>query len=233
MKRNQNFPILLVVIAVVAVLAHWARRQAPDPGLAALEKDMTASLSRLWGSEKHEVELSPAGPAVNARVAVSMPSGLRLRQQRWNYPFLRFVAERHPEYRLGELEIRRLDGGQAIPEYAMNGLLAERAYSVSPGAEEERFCQMVARQLTLSLQRQLGSSNRELVLVDAQEPRSTRDQLYGRRAAGWVPTPQARTMMLSEVCVVLDHEVPAVEWERFRRENASVNGARFRVVTLP
>ncbi|MBS2036993.1 hypothetical protein JST97_18530 [bacterium] len=235
MKRNQNFPILLVVIAVVAVLALLARPQAGGAEMAALQNDMVLSLSRLWGPVEQKVELIPNGQRFNARVAVSMPAGLRQRQQRWNYPFLRFVAARHPKCELAGLEIKDLKSNLPVPEYAMNGMLAERAYrSIGPGEEEERFCEMTARQFSLSLERQLGDSNRALVLVDAQQPHSAREQVYGRRAAGAVPNqPYFRSMMLTEVCVVVDHEVAAVEWERFKRENASVNGARFRVVTLP
>ncbi|MBX3171737.1 MAG: hypothetical protein KF760_30280 [Candidatus Eremiobacteraeota bacterium] len=232
MKKNYNFPILLVVIVLVAVVAQLTRQSGGNPDWQLLRKDMVSSLTRLWEKEGHQVELVPAGDRLDARVSVSLPRGLRLRQQRWNYPFLRFVAARHPAVSIGNLHVVEAGSHRAIPEVAMAGLVADR---VAPRAnfedEEERLCQLTGRQLTGALERKLGPG-RALVLVDAQEARSYQEnKLYGRRA--YVTQPPSQRVMVTEVCLVVSGpEIPAADWEQFRAEN-SLRLASFRVVTLP
>lgn len=231
--KNQNFPILLVVIAVVAVLAQFARNRGPNPELESLRQAMSVSLSRLWNKENQQVDLTAAGQRVDVRASVSMPENLRVRVKRWNYPLLRFVAAHHPALQVQNLEVRESGNQQAIPEYAMNGLLAERAYrSPGPGEQEEQFCQMTTRQWSVALDHQFGGGH-TLVLVDAQEARSARDQVYGRRAAGAVPTMAYPRYMVNEICLVVDREVSADGLERFKQENPSLVGVGWRLVNLP
>lgn len=228
--KNQNFPILLVVIAVVAVLAQFARNRGPNPELESLRQDMSVSLSRLWNKENQQVDLTATGQRVDVRANVSMPDNLRVRVKRWNYPLLRFVAAHHPALQVQNLEVHESGNQQAIPEYAMNGLLAERAYrSPGPGEQEEQFCQMTTRQWTTALDAKFGSGH-TLVLVDAQEARSARDQVYGRRAAGAVPAPSYPRFLVNEICLVADGQVPADGLARFQQDNPAV---RWRLVNLP
>ena len=108
--------------------------------------------------------------------------------------------------------------------------LIERAYrSPGPGEQEEQFCQMTTRQWNNVLERQFGIGH-TLVLVDAQEARSARDQVYGRRAAGAVPAPSYPRFLVNEICLVADREVPADGLARFQQDNPTV---RWRLVNLP
>lgn len=241
MKKNANIPILLLLIVAVAVTAQLTRHSGEKPEWQLLRKDMVASLTRLWGQEGHKVELMPAGERVDARVSVSTPRGLRLRQQRWNYPFLRFVAARHPGVTLDSLNVVESGTDRLIPELATAGLFADR---VAPRAnfddEEERLCQLTSRQLTSALEHKLGPGG-ALVLVDAQLARSSRDEapygappgeLLARRAAGAVAQPMGNRVMVTNICVVVHHQVPAQDLD-VSRFGYSRSGVDFRVVTLP
>ena len=239
--KNANLPILLVVIAAVAITAQLTRQTGEKPEWKSLRQDMSSCLTSLWQQPGHQVELLPAGEGVSARVAVAMPPGLRLRQQRWNYPFLRFVAARHPGVSLQNLSVVESGSDRPVPEVAMAGLLADRAFPISNFEdEEERLCQMTARQIAIAVQHKLGAGH-ELVLVDAQLARSIReDRIYGspeggqlaRRASGAVAQPLSNRVMVTEIRVVVDQEVSPAEWEKFQAENP-MGGANFRVVTLP
>ena len=235
--KNANLPILLLVIVAVAITAQLTRHRGEKPEWQRLRTDMVSSLTRLWEREGHQVELLPASKGVEAPVSVSMPRGLRLRQQRWNHPFLRFVAARHPAVTLGNLQITEAGTDRTVPEVAMTGLLADRvAPRVNFADEEERLCQLTARQLTSALQRELGV--RLLVLVDAQQARSSSDgSVYGApdpQPMGLMAKPVEITrVMVTEVCVVgLEGQVSSTAWEHFRAENP-LGGARYRLVTLP
>ena len=239
--KNANLPILLIVIAAVAITAQLTRQSGEKPEWKLLRQDMVSSLTSLWQQPGHQVELVPAGGGDNARVSVSMPRGLRLRQQRWNHPFLRFVAARHPAVALQNLNVTEGGTDRLVPETAMAGLLADRvAPRVNFDDEEERLCQLTARQLSSALQRKLGTG-RELVLVDAQLARSSREEagyggegdLLARRAAGAVAQPISTRVLVTEICVVVDHEVSPGDWEKFQAENSLGGGVNFRVVTLP
>ncbi len=231
--KNANLPILLVVIAAVAIGAQFSRQSGEKPEWKLLRQDMIASLTSLWHQPGHQVELVPSGEGVDARVSVGMPRGLRLRQQRWNHPFLRLVASRHSGVQLKNLSV--VEGGtdRLVPETAMAGLFADRvAPRVNFEDEEERLCQLTSRQLGAGLQRKLGTGL-SLVLVDAQLARSQRENLvYGRRAAS-VAKPVSNRVIVTDICVVVDHEVSPGDWEKFRAENSLANYVNFRVVTLP
>ena len=232
--KNSNLPILLVVIAVVAIAAQFGRQSGEKPEWKSLRQDMTASLTSLWQQPGHQAELVAASQGVDARVSVAIPRGLRLRQQRWNHPFLRFVAARHPDVQVKNLSVVEAGSDRVIPETAMAGLFADRvAPRVNFDDEEERLCQLTSRQLASALERKLGTG-RELVLVDAQLARSQREgNVYGRRAAFMADPPISNRVMVTDICVVVDHEVSPPDWEKFRAENSLAAYVNFRVVTLP
>lgn len=230
MKKNANFPILLLVIVLVAVTAQFTRPSGEKPEVQALRKDMVSGLTRLWGQPGHQVEALPAGEKVNLRVSVSMPPR-NPRQQRWNYPFLRYLAARHPAVALGNLSVLEAGNERLIPELALAGLMADRA---APRAnfedEEERLCQLTARQVTSAL-----GARHVLVLVDAQLARSSRDAtVYGAPDLAFrIAEPIPHRVMVTEICVVSQEgEISPAEWEHFRAENPQ-NGAPSRLVILP
>lgn len=234
--KNANLPILLVVIVAVAITAQLTRQSGEKPEWQRLRSDMVSSLTQLWGQEGHRIELVPTAKGVDAQVTVSMPGGLRLRQQRWNYPFLRFVAARHPAVGMQNLFVLENGSKRPIPEVAMVGLIADR---VAPRAnfedEEERVCQLATRQLSSALDRKLGPGH-GIVLVDAQLSRSSRQS---RRFGN--PDPQALAfakiypskprVMVTEIRVVVDRDLPVRDLDQILYGYSG--GVNLRVITLP
>ena len=226
MKKNNNLPILLIVIALVAVVAQWNRRAGEKPEWTALRQDLAASLARLWDQPRQQVELLPGQAGVVVQAQVSMPPGTRPRQQRWNYAFLRFVAQRHPKVSLEQLEVSDAASRQKISEIALNGLLAEAAYP--PREDEERNCTIVSRQLTASLEDVLGRGE-ALVLVDAQRASSLHDDgiRYGKLVRQERPPLEA---LHYEYCIVTRTPIPDDKWMMVAVEFGNGN---LRKVTLP
>ena len=228
MKRNANFPILIVVIALVAVVAQWTRHSAEKPEWTSLRQDLEASLARLWNRPQQEVEFVAGHSGVSVPALVNLPPGLPPRQQRWNYPFLRFVALRHPAVSVEQLEVVDAGNHQKISEIAMHGLLAEAAYA--PRQDEERTCAMVGRQLTAALEKQLGRGE-VLVLVDARRTSSKSDD--GSRYGKVVRYPQPAFQVLQyEICVVFRSPMPEDKWKQFATSHLD-KGESIRKVTLP
>ena len=235
--KNSNFPILLVVIALVAVTAQLTRHSGEKPEVTAMRQDMLASLQLLWEQPGSQVELVPAGERVNVQAIVKMPPNLRPRQQRWNYPFLRFVALRHPGVKLQTLAV--LDGSthQSVPEVALNCLLADRVAPRANYDDAEGLSQMTARQMSSSLDRLIGSGQ-GLVLVDAEVSKASRESVrYGAReqnrhlAKRDYPGPRVQIIKM-DVCVVVNREVPPATWETFKSQQIAPY-CKLRVVTLP
>ena len=236
MKKNHNLPILLIVIVIVAVMAQFNRHSGEKPELAAMRQDMLASLQLLWEQPGSQVELVPAGERINVQATVAMPPNLRPRQQRWNYPFLRFVALRHPAVTLQTLEV--IDGSthNSISEVALNGLRADRVAPRFNNDDAEGMSQMTARQIGSSLDQLIGSGQ-GLVLVDTELGKSSRESMrYGAPeqrllAKRAYPSPQDRIVRV-DVCIVLNREIPPATWETFKSRNLSPFH-KLRVVTLP
>lgn len=230
MKKNANIPILLVVIALVAIVAQWNRNSSEKTEWPALRQDLFSSLGRLWERPQQEVELLPGYSGVAVRAQVSMPPGLRPRQQRWNYPFLRFVAQRHPAIHIEHLEVVDATNRQKISEIALNGLLAERAYA--PREDEESNCVMVSRQLTAGLEAQMGPGE-ALVLVDALRASSRRNDdgiRYGKMVQERRYQPEE--IFRYEVCVVTRSPIPDDKWQNFFASHLN-HGETIRKVILP
>lgn len=228
MKKNANLPILLVVIVLVAVVAQFTRKTTEKPEWTALRQDMTASLALLWDEPGQEVDLAPGKSGVMVRAGVRMPPHSRPRKQRWNYPFLRFVAARHPKVTVEQMEVSDASSRQIIPEVAMNGLLAEAYYA--PPSDEERNCVMVSRQFTGIVDGMLGRRGDCLVLVDASPISSQRESpRYGKQARQ--QSRPAETFHY-EICVVTRSHVPPDKWEEFSF-NTLHSSQSLRKVTLP
>ena len=66
-RKNANFPILLMVVAMVAVTAQWTRQSGEKPEWKALRQDLTASLASLWQQTGHQVEVLAAGEGLDVR----------------------------------------------------------------------------------------------------------------------------------------------------------------------
>ena len=94
---RRNLLVLVVVVLVCAVGAQWLRPAGQDKQWTALRLDMVDGLERLWNTRGHQVELLPSEGGVQASVQVVLPENTSPRQQQWNYPFLRYVAERDRE----------------------------------------------------------------------------------------------------------------------------------------
>ncbi len=226
MKKNHNLPILLTVIALVAVVAQWNRHAGEKPEWTALRQDLAASLVRLWDQPDQRVELLPGHSGVVVQAQVSMPPATRPRQQRWNYAFLRFVAQRHPSINVEQLAVSDAASHQKISEIALNSLLAEAAYS--PREDEENTCVLVGRQITARLEELIGRGE-ALVLVDARRSSSQHDDgvRYGRLVRQERPTVEA---LHYEYCIVSRRPIPDDRW---MRASVFFGNGNYRKVTLP
>lgn len=221
--KNANFPILIVILMLIASVAYFTHNSAEKPELAALRLDMEDSLQLLWGPYDQHVKLDAAGVRVTAQAMVLMPEHLRPRQQRWNYPFLRFVASRHTGLRLERLEV--VDGTSHRP--LLEGPIPD---------EEELFCQLHTRRLTSSLEAILGPG-KSLVLVDADTGKASLEQIrYGapellaRRA--YAPHQDLHPRILRmDVCVVVNRQIPETTWQAFKKQ-AATDHCEMRLVTL-
>jgi len=225
--KNSNFPVLLVVIVLVAVLAQF-NRQAEDKPERAARQDMEKCLALLWEQEGQQVEITPAG----VRATVLMPPSASPRQQRWNYPFLRFVAQRHPELKLQKWEIINGSSQRAIPEVAMHGMLAERW--IPPSESEENVSLLTGRRLTVELEKVSGLGS-ALVLVDAHLTRASLDTpRYGRRASGAPPRPRSapgRGLSL-DICLIVPATLHPRIVQDFQAQQLN-HGETIRLVRLP
>jgi len=161
--------LALVMIAIVCALASQLLRQSGEKKeWAALRLDMTDALDRVWGTHGSKVELLPAEGGVTAAVQVVMPQGnVSPRQQQWNFPLLRFVAQRNAQPQLRGLAISELNTQRAILEVSDSA--APGAAPIEPYARgkvsNETHLQLVQRQAQSWLDGVLGSGN-ALALVD-------------------------------------------------------------------
>ncbi|MFN8608098.1 MAG: hypothetical protein U0931_11245 [Vulcanimicrobiota bacterium] len=228
--KNHNIPILLVLIAVVAVAAQFLRHSPSTPDTAPWERDLEACLGKLWQRDGQQVRLE-AGPDGNYRLRaqVNQPRATRLRQQRWNYPFLRFACTRFSQIRLGEVQVEDKNSRNLIPETAMNGLLADRIAPRAEGGDEERACVLTGRQLSAQLDQRLGAGQ-TLVLVDALSTSSQNQPAgYGKRAITRGPVPGAFDLV---VWVVSRRALSPLEWGELQSAPLA-NVRNPRLVVLP
>jgi len=220
--KNNNFPILLAVIVLVALAAQFMR-PSHDQSQLAMRRDLEKSLQLLWDRENQQVEITASG----LRATVSMPAEVSPRQQRWNYPFLRFVARRHPDLNLQTLEVIDASSRRPIPEVAMSGMLAE--VQAPRGDSPENVSLLTGRRLTMELEVVAGQG-RALVLVDAHSPRAGRDaERYGCRAA---PPRESSPAVSMDVCLIVPSTISLEALEKFQAEQVN-HGETIRIVRLP
>jgi hypothetical protein len=129
---------------------------------------MTDALDRFWGTQGNQVELLPADQGVTASVKVVLPAGnVSPRQQQWNFPLLRFVAQRNGQPQLRGLAINELTNQRAILESADQAVPS--AAPPEPYARgnisNEAHLQLMQRQAQSWLDGLLGTGN-GLALVD-------------------------------------------------------------------
>jgi len=233
--KNANFPILIVVLVLIAVLAQFTRHPQENAQVAA-RQDMEKCLALLWGQDGQQVELTPAGERVDVRAAVFMPAGGSPRRERWNRPFLSFVALRHSGLVVRNLEV--VDGRSQRPVSSLTdrGLLAER---ISAGGstvyDEDKLCELTQRQLSSALSQSLGPLQ-SLVLVDAQASSARRDgEHYGSPPSDGLAMRALRVAPYSfslDICVVVNRQIPADVWKDFRDRHVG-KVQKIRVLVLP
>ena len=215
--KNHNFPILLVILVLVAALAQFLRL-SPAHGQIAIRQDLEKSLQLLWDREGQRVELTPTG----LRATVSMPPNVTTRQQRWNYPFLRFVARRHPALKLNKLQVFDGSSQRAVPEMVGSGILAEFD-------GQENISLFISRRLTAELEVVAGQG-RALVLADAHRPQAGRDAVrYGCRIFS---PPRSSPPMRLEVYLVVPQILTPGAIRRFQSDHLA-HGETVQVVRLP
>ena len=166
MKKNL---LALVMIAIVCALASQLLRQSGEKKeWTALRLDMTDALDRFWGTHGNLVELLPADQGVTATVKVVLPQGnVSPRQQQWNFPLLRFVAQRNSQPQLRGLAISEFNSQRAILESADQAVPGEgppEPYARG-NISNEAHLQLMQRQAQSWLDNVLGAGN-GLALVD-------------------------------------------------------------------
>ena len=166
MKKNL---LALILIAIVCALASQLLRQSGEKKeWTALRLDMTEALDRFWGTHGNLVELLPADQGVTATVRVVLPQGnVSPRQQQWNFPLLRFVAQRNSQPQLRGLAISELNTQRAIVEEESSSpasAVPQQPYARG-NISNEAHLQLMQRQAQSWLDGQLGTGN-GLALVD-------------------------------------------------------------------
>lgn len=166
MKKNL---LALVMIAIVCALASQLLRQGGEKKeWIALRRDITDALDRFWGTQGNQVELLPAEQGVTASVKVVLPAGnVSPRQQQWNFPLLRFVAQRNGQPQLRGLAINELTNQRAIlesAEFAAPSAAPREPYARG-NISNEAHLQLMQRQAQSWLDGVLGTGN-GLALVD-------------------------------------------------------------------
>lgn len=93
---KKNLIVLLLILAVVAVSGRYAQNRQAEKDL---EKDLQAGLAALWESPEQNVQIQDGVAHISVTVAAEgNPS--------WNFQLARYIAARHPEVRLSQLDIR-------------------------------------------------------------------------------------------------------------------------------
>ena len=143
MKRSANLLILVLLLVVSALTAQYFRsgpRQRPE--WTSLSNDMQSSLNLLWETPNNAVQLVPGEGGPQAYVTAFSPRGTRPSRQSWNFPFLRFVAARHPEVRLSGLFVTEGTTGARLQE--LPGQQSRSDQQGKPGAARLRVVRLEA-----------------------------------------------------------------------------------------
>jgi len=162
---KKNLLALVLVAIVCAIAAQYLRQGGQNKEWTALRVDMVDALERFWNTRGHQVELLPADKGVTARVQVVMPADTNGRQQQWNFPVLRFVAQRNRTPELVGLSLSTPQGAlqEAGPQGASQGAVPAVPYA--GGESVEAHLELVQRQAQAWLDGVVGAGN-SLALVD-------------------------------------------------------------------
>lgn len=197
----------LVVLCLVALAAQFVGQ--PDEKSEAFRQDVLASLPLLWKHGNARVDLTSGG---DLTVSLAFPPRTRERQKRWTYPFLRFLAQRHPGFSLRKLKVYE-------NERQVEDLLACRAMPAFYDDADERKSELIGRQLTAEAERNLGRG-RILFLADVKAGRN-----FGSVPnVFYAPRVQERL----HLCAIANGPMDEGYWKRELR-----NAESFRVIRLP
>ena len=179
MKKNL---LALVLVAIVcAVAAQYLRTGGQNKEWTALRVDAVDALERFWNTRGHQVELLPADKGVNLKVQVVLPPDTNARRQNWNFPLLRFVAQRHPEPVVRGLSLLTPQGplSETPSQDNVSGAVPRQPYAGE--ASLETRLELVRRQAQGWLDGNVGAGN-ALALVDGDERQVALPTLPGSEA---------------------------------------------------
>ena len=177
MKRSANLLILmavLVVSALSALTAQYFRNNREKPEWTSLRNDMQDSLNLLWTTPNNAVQLVPGEGGPQAYVTAFSPRGTRPARQDWNFPFLRFVAARHPQVHLSGLFVTEGTTGARLQELQVQqqpnaNQQSKPSAAYHPDFDEQSRAELLRRQYQTSFDAAFGVG-RVLVLVDVIMP---------------------------------------------------------------
>lgn len=157
---------LALVAIVCALAAQFLRQGGQNKEWTALRVDMVDALERFWNTRGHQVELLPGDGGVKVSAQVVLPPDCPSRQQNWNYPLLRYVAQRNVTPVLQGLSLSSSLG--PLPETTTESE-APRAMRrpYANGASIENHLELVRRQAQAWLDGVVGPGN-ALALVDGE-----------------------------------------------------------------
>ncbi len=175
---KKNLLVLALVAIVCALGAQFLRGGGQSKDWTALRVDMVDALERFWNTRGHQVELLPNEKGVNASAMVVLPQGCSPRQQQWNYPLLRYVAQRNATPVLHSLSLTTSLG--PLPETASQaetqGAVPQQPYA--SGGSIDTHLELVRRQAQAWLDSVVGSGN-ALALVDGDSRQVSLPQAPG------------------------------------------------------
>lgn len=163
---KKNLLILVLVAIVCALAAQYLRQGGPNKEWTALRTDMVDALERFWNTRGHQAELLPADKGVHVNVQVVMPADTSARQQQWNFPLLRYVAQRNGTPAMVGLSVATPQGPLAESGSSSRDAqgAAPRPYATG-GESIETHLELVRRQAQAWLDSAVGAGN-ALALVD-------------------------------------------------------------------
>lgn len=208
--KNSNFPILLVLLAGIAVACWWTTPAPATSANQALRLDLERSLKQLWGNEGQEITLTnSASGGLRVSASVTMPEGASAQQRTWSLSLLKFVALRHPEVQVTDWQVK-------IPQIKL--------YTPFPLTQEQsEHCELLTRQAELIL-KPLASP--ALVLVDTARLIPP----YGAPEVALIDHPRPDFLPGRIFCIVAYHPLPEA---RLRQELVLQSYDSLRILVLP
>lgn len=166
-SRYANYIVILFVVVVSALLAKGFLKPGQADPLSRLGGDIKQSLDGFWGHGQSLVEVTGTPAAANLQVDAALPPATRPLQQAWTLPLVRFIAARHRDIQVAELEVK--GGAPQDQARSLEAPQGRRAYPGSPFSDpahfEEARSEVLRRNAQLALDQTLGERS-ALVLVD-------------------------------------------------------------------